>query len=150
MQSQDALAGLTQGASVLRELCRTLGLFLQPPAGMGGEESQSILASVAEFIIRLRTEARESKKFDVADKIRDALAESKIILEDRANSTDWALEGDPQAALAGLLDMLIELRNMARDEKDFAAADNIRDSLATANVVLEDRADGTIWSITAD
>ena len=150
MRSQDALAGLTRGASVLRELCRTLGLFLQPPAGLGGEESQSILASVTEFIIRLRAEAREAKKFDVADKIRDALAESKIILEDRANSTDWALEGDPQAALAGLLDMLIELRNMARDEKDFAAADNIRDSLAAANIVLEDRADGTVWSITAD
>ena len=150
MRSQDALAGLTRGASVLRELCRTLGLFLQPPAGLGGEESQSILASVTEFIIRLRAEAREAKKFDVADKIRDVLTESKIILEDRANSTDWALEGDPQAALAGLLDMLIELRNMARDEKDFAAADNIRDSLAAANIVLEDRADGTVWSITAD
>ena len=150
MRSAEAVENLNYGASVLHELSRTLGLFLQPPKGIDDEESESVLRSVVQFAIRLRAEARESKKFDMADKIRDALADSKIVLEDRVDSTDWTLEGDPQESLTGLLKLLIELRDMARSEKDFSVADNIRDSLAAAKIVLEDGADGTIWSIVGD
>ena len=150
MRSAEAVENLNYGASVLHELSRTLGLFLQPPKGIADEESESVLRSVVQFAIRLRAEARESKKYDMADKIRDALADSKIVLEDRVDSTDWTLEGDSHESLAGLLKLLIELRNMARSEKDFSVADNIRDSLAAAKIVLEDGADGTIWSIVGD
>ena len=107
------------------------------------------MGDVLQLVIRLRAEARAAKKFEVADKIRDALAEWKIVLEDRADATDWVLDGDPERALAGLVTLLIELRNTARSEKDFAVADNIRDSLATARIILEDRADGTDWAVEA-
>jgi cysteinyl-tRNA synthetase len=148
-RTEDALVQLTRGVSVLRELSRTLGLFIQPVANTGVDQSGSVLGDVLQLIIRLRAEARAAKKFEVADKIRDALAEWKIVLEDRADATDWVLDGDPERALAGLVTLLIELRNTARSEKDFAVADNIRDSLATARIILEDRADGTEWSVEA-
>jgi cysteinyl-tRNA synthetase len=51
------------------------------------------------------------------------------------------------AALDALLSTLIEQRARARADKDWAAADRIRDALAAAGVVLEDTADGTHWSI---
>jgi cysteinyl-tRNA synthetase len=41
----------------------------------------------------------------------------------------------------------IRLRKEARDSRDFAAADSIRDALADRGVVLEDSADGTRWKI---
>ncbi len=47
----------------------------------------------------------------------------------------------------GLVRLLIDLRNRARAEKDWATADTIRDRLKELNVVLEDRADGTIWKL---
>ncbi len=47
----------------------------------------------------------------------------------------------------GLVRLLIDLRNRARANKDWAAADTIRDRLKELNVVLEDRADGTIWKL---
>ena len=47
---------------------------------------------------------------------------------------------DP-AAIEGL----IEQRRQAREAKDFAASDRIRDDLAAQGVVLEDGADGTTW-----
>ncbi|HMB72245.1 MAG TPA: cysteine--tRNA ligase, partial [Gammaproteobacteria bacterium] len=54
-------------------------------------------------------------------------------------------EGD-QAAIdaAGIESMLAE-RERLRAEKDFAAADGIRDELMRQGVVIEDGAEGTRW-----
>jgi cysteinyl-tRNA synthetase len=47
----------------------------------------------------------------------------------------------------GLVKMLIQLRAEARQAKDYARADEIRDRLAALGVVLEDRPDGTTWRL---
>jgi len=147
MRSETALIQLSQGVSVLRELSRTLGLFIASETNAGGGEGDVLLGEVLQLVIRLRAEARAAKKFQIADKIRDGLAEWEIVLEDRADATEWELSGDPEEAFAGLMALLIDLRNTARNEKDFATADHIRDSLAATHVTLEDRADGTGWSV---
>jgi cysteinyl-tRNA synthetase len=147
LRSEDALVRLTHGVSVLRELSRTLGLFIASATDAGSGEDQALLGEVLQLVIRLRAEARAAKKFEMADKIRDGLAERQIVLEDRANTTEWELSGDPEEAFAGLMALLIDLRNTARSEKDFGTADHIRDSLAATRITLEDRADGTGWSI---
>lgn len=48
---------------------------------------------------------------------------------------------------AGLIDLLIALRKQARDEKQYARSDQIRDQLKALGVTLEDRADGTSYRI---
>jgi cysteinyl-tRNA synthetase len=48
---------------------------------------------------------------------------------------------------AGLVQMLIDMRAQARKNRNFAEADRIRDELAKLGVILEDRADGTIWKV---
>ena len=45
-----------------------------------------------------------------------------------------------------LMALIIEIRANARQAKDFATADLVRDKLAEAGIVLEDRADGTGWT----
>jgi len=45
------------------------------------------------------------------------------------------------------LNKQIELRLIARKEKDFKEADRIRHELADVNVVLKDSKDGTTWEI---
>lgn len=45
----------------------------------------------------------------------------------------------------GLIRLLIELRAQARANKDWKTSDVVRDQLKALGVVLEDRADGTIW-----
>ncbi len=48
---------------------------------------------------------------------------------------------------AGLIRLLIELRAEARQRKDFAAADKIRDQARELGVILEDGKDGTTWKL---
>jgi cysteinyl-tRNA synthetase len=45
------------------------------------------------------------------------------------------------------IETLIRARNLARDEKDWARADSIRQQLTDMNVILEDRPDGTLWKV---
>ena len=47
----------------------------------------------------------------------------------------------------GLIRLLIDLRAQARAQKDWSTSDQVRDQLKALGVVLEDRADGTIWKL---
>jgi cysteinyl-tRNA synthetase len=46
-----------------------------------------------------------------------------------------------------LIRILVDLRAMARKNKDYATSDAIRDRLAEIGVILEDRPEGTVWKI---
>ena len=145
-----AMAILEQGTSTLRELCLTLGLFIHRPVSGDGGEHLEIMGGVMQLVIQLRSAAREKKDFSIADKIRDCLGQLEIVLEDRGSETDWTAGGNahsPESVLHGLMQLVIELRKVARDQKDFATADEIRDRLADLHIVLEDRADETQWTI---
>ncbi|MDR9468813.1 cysteine--tRNA ligase [Marinospirillum sp.] len=71
-------------------------------------------------------------------------------------STLGFLQQDPQAFLQGqaeetsinpdVIETLIEKRLMAKQERDFAEADRIRDDLAAQGIVLKDNKDGTTWT----
>jgi cysteinyl-tRNA synthetase len=63
------------------------------------------------------------------------------IIPDQAESSANAERED------GLVRLLIQLRAEARNKKDWATADTIRNQLKALGVVLEDRADGTIWKL---
>lgn len=49
--------------------------------------------------------------------------------------------------VAGLMQLLIDLRANARKEKNFAVADQIRERLNELKITLEDRTDGTGWRV---
>lgn len=44
-----------------------------------------------------------------------------------------------------LVELLIERRSAARQAKDFATSDQIRDKLTAVGILLKDRPDGTDW-----
>ncbi|MCG8404469.1 MAG: cysteine--tRNA ligase [Phycisphaerales bacterium] len=46
-----------------------------------------------------------------------------------------------------LVDLLVQVRKMAREAKQYAIGDHIRDELSKLGVTLEDRKDGTEWRI---
>ena len=58
-----------------------------------------------------------------------------------------SVEGGDGQREGALIDLLIEMRARARADRDYARSDQIRDQLAALGIVLEDRADGTVWKL---
>jgi cysteinyl-tRNA synthetase len=85
----DALATLEQGATTLRELAATLGLFRKPVETKSGGDD-SLVARLMQLVIDLRGAARKNKDFATADLIRERLLELGLTLEDRPGGTEWS------------------------------------------------------------
>ena len=58
---------------------------------------------------------------------------------------DGATDHSAETTIAALVDTMLAQRTRARDARDFATADRIRDELADAGVVIDDTAAGTQW-----
>lgn len=142
-KSEADVTKFEQLLTTLKELAAILGIFIQPPAQAGGSGGE-LLAQAMQLVIDLRAEARANKNFATADAIRDGIGPLGIELEDRSGGTEWS--GGGEETLDGIMQLLIDLRQTARENKDFATSDTIRDRLAAMNVTLEDRAGGTEWS----
>jgi cysteinyl-tRNA synthetase len=54
---------------------------------------------------------------------------------------------DLTPALDGVIKLALTERTAARERKDFAASDAIRDGLAALGITIEDTAQGPRWSI---
>jgi cysteinyl-tRNA synthetase len=89
--SAEQAAALRQGASTLRELGATLGLF-RAPAAKPATGDNELVGKLMSLVIELRAAARSRKDFATADRIRQALAELGITLEDRPGGTEWTLQ----------------------------------------------------------
>jgi cysteinyl-tRNA synthetase len=86
------LATLRQGARTLRELAATMGLFRNPVEEKETSDGESALVGqLMQLLIEVRADARKSKNFAAADKIRTRLTEIGILLEDHPGGTEWSL-----------------------------------------------------------
>ena len=56
-------------------------------------------------------------------------------------------EGEESDKLAGVVNLLIDMRNQARADKNFALSDQIRDQLSALGIQLKDGKEGTSFSI---
>jgi len=83
------------------------------------------------------------------DAVADALSAVEGMTEVLGLSSSASTSGDGATAstLDALVQTMIAQRAQARADKDWAAADRIRDAIAAAGIILEDSPDGTHWSI---
>lgn len=129
--------------------------------------------SVATVAATLRDAADEAEaRFSAAYAERDVDRCVAAVLELETAITDWgadtltsdsgehargllrgmivrlgALAGtaDPTPLLTPLVEALIALRETAREQRDWAAADRVRDALTAAAIELRDTPDGPVW-----
>jgi cysteinyl-tRNA synthetase len=86
-----ALEPLRLGVQVLAELAGILGLFQEPPARPVKAQDE-LTASLMTLLIDLRAQLRKEKNFKLADEVRNRLAASGVLLEDRPEGTTWRLK----------------------------------------------------------
>ena len=84
-----------------------------------------------------------------ANEIRGALEVLGCDPFDAAFATGAAGD-DLSSALDGVIQLALTQRTAARERKDFAASDQIRDGLAALGITIEDTAQGPRWSISRD
>jgi len=85
----ETIAELKAGTRTFRELAATLGLFRDKIEAKSTADD-GLVGKLMELLIDLRAEARKTKNFAAADKIRKTLTELGIVLEDRADGTLWS------------------------------------------------------------
>ena len=101
------------------------------------------LAFIAESM-RIGNSAAEDKKViaKTAGEIRGALS----ILGCDPKDDAFKSSNSNDAAIDGLIKLALEQRQAARERKDFAAADQIRDQIASLGITVEDTSNGPRWS----
>ncbi|WP_341941540.1 cysteine--tRNA ligase [Microbacterium sp. LWH10-1.2] len=103
--------------------------------------------AVVHETVRAGNSALDAGQTDaVLDAARSVLAMTDV-LGLGPGDTGSGGEGATASALDALVQTMITQRAQARADKDWAAADRIRDAIAAAGITLEDSPAGTHWSI---
>ena len=144
-ENEDSHAALL----LLRDLGRTIGLFLPGDRArlVGDAADDERLTAVVRVLLEARDAARASKDFVTADGLRDLLVAAGIEVMDAPEGSTFDLDRLDSAVLRQLLDGALALRDAARERKDFATSDALRDGLSKAGVVIEDSPEGSRWSL---
>lgn len=66
-------------------------------------------------------------------------------LKETITSADTHVPGADEKLIDGLMELVLQMRAKAREQKDWATADQIRDALGKLNVVVEDSPQGARW-----
>lgn len=127
-----------RGLDIFKKLGDILGIFMDQQ-----QESGQTVDRVIEILVLLRQRARQDKDFALADRIRDFLTGMSIAVEDTAAGSRIRYEVMPDIDM--LLQCLIDIREVCKQQKQYNKADFIRDRLKDNHLVLEDTREGVRW-----
>lgn len=132
---------MKQAAQIISEMIEVIGLDLESEGASSATSSTigEIVASLVEF----RKQARQEKDYRSGDLVRELLSRQGIFLEDSKEGSRVKLETEPD--LEVLMTEILELRQSLRKERNFARADQLRDTMASLNIVFEDTREGSRW-----
>jgi len=133
---------------ILKEV-EEIPLDIDIPASENVKEalSDDLNSSKALFEINLIADKLSKCKESEKKFLKSSLISSgKILGIIQDNPSSWLKYGSNNGNIdSKMIEELIEKRKIARKEKQYAEADNIRDKLNSMGIEIEDKNDGTIW-----
>jgi cysteinyl-tRNA synthetase len=98
--------------------------------------------------VRAGNAALDAEDLHAAASARGQVLAMSEVLGINPLSPEWAVATDEPAmvALTALVERLLDDREIARQARDYAAADRIRDELVAAGITIEDTPTGAHWS----
>jgi cysteinyl-tRNA synthetase len=134
--------------AVLRDATDRYGPFASSQPGEGFLEALrddlNTPVALAEFNQAARRLANASSAKDAVDAAGEVLADAALIGLLQIDPAEW-FAGGASDDESSEIEALIEQRNQARADRDFATADAIRDRLTGMGVLLEDAGGVTRW-----
>lgn len=92
-----------------------------------------------------------NKKIDInlvsAETLESLKSAFDIFLNDIFGLKNDMASGDNNDLVEGLMELIIDIRQTARANKDWTTSDQVRDKMNELNIALKDAADGTTWSM---
>ncbi|AFM08057.2 cysteine--tRNA ligase [Corynebacterium pseudotuberculosis] len=102
-------------------------------------------------LVRAGNTALSSGDTTEAQRIASSIRAMTSVLGVDPQSEHWTTESDTSEDAMAALDILVraelERRTAAREAKDWATADQVRDRLAAAGITVTDTADGPTWAL---
>jgi cyanophycinase-like exopeptidase len=129
------------GLSPLREeVARLEGIF---NVSLGECDVPAAVRAILALDETIQAWAHDTDQSDALASARSALRSAIVCLGEAAAQGT----GDPAELIRPFVDALLIDRVRARDARDWAAADEIRDRLLAAGIELHDTPDGTTWEL---
>ncbi|MFM8239521.1 MAG: cysteine--tRNA ligase [Actinomycetota bacterium] len=152
----EAAAGYRRIEGFVRRAEESLGMPESVPvpdafaAAMNDDLGVPQALAVVHDTVRVGNAALAADELVGAREARDEVVAMLDVLGLNPYAQPWAAQSDDGAArraLGPLVDVVLAQRAAARDRKDFAVADALRDGLAASGIVVEDTPVGPRWSL---
>ena len=152
----EAAAGYRRIEGFVRRAEESLGMPESVPvpeafaAAMNDDLGVPQALAVVHDTVRVGNAALAADELVGAREARDEVVAMLDVLGLNPYARPWAAQSDDGAArraLGPLVDVVLAQRAAARDRKDFAVADALRDGLAASGIVVEDTPAGPRWSL---
>ena len=114
-------------------------------ARLAAGDAEGALAAALELEDAIHAWSADTVQGDHVDRARAAL---RAMLVDLASAAATGLR-DEREVLGPVVDVALAARQLAREHKDFAMSDLVRDRLAAAGIEVRDTPDGPEWSVVA-
>lgn len=135
-------AAVRTALAKLKQLGDILGIFMEQP-----REKKPVVDGLISLLLALRQNARQEKDFALADDIRDFLNQMQIMVEDSAEGSKFRYDEVPGEDI--FIQLLLKMREQAKNSKRYERADFIRDNLKTTGITIEDTREGARWKFNA-
>jgi cysteinyl-tRNA synthetase len=129
-QAMDDDFNTARGIGLVFETVRQLNRFMDSTAGKPSQQDQAKLVSTRADLMRI------GGVLGILTETPHQFFEQRKAEVLQRNGID-----------TGLVERLIAERARARDQKDWATADRIRDELSAMNILIEDGVGGTTWKV---
>lgn len=166
--SDDALLASEKGYKRLMEAYKTVSNLTHDGKGSAGDLDKEILALIeathSDMSDDFSTPRAIGRLFELTTKVNALKAGQLKMTDIQATTLEtlkqlfhdfifdiFGLKDETEAgnsdAMDGLMQLIIDIRKNARENKDWGTSDQIRDALKDAGIQLKDGKEGTSWTI---
>ena len=138
MQKLEASATSSVNVTEIRDNCY---------AAMNDDFNSPVLISHLFDAVRIINSVADKKETLTADDIAQLQEWMQTFVFDVLGLIDESSANAGGEVIGGLMNLIIDIRKSARENKDWATSDKIRDELKAAGVEIKDTKDGVEWRI---